>query len=82
MENECFWLSKYIKPNVINIVLANVFQNKLIGPDVFANRIEKTNIDILYKREYTFKDLIGDSKPLRFDFAIFKNDILYCLIEC
>lgn len=47
-------------------------------------QVEKAlnELNISYKREYTFKDLIGDSKPLRFDFAIFKNDILYCLIEC
>lgn len=39
-------------------------------------------LNISYKKEYTFKDLIGDTKPLRFDFAIFKDNILYGLIEC
>ena len=39
-------------------------------------------LNILYKKEYSFKDLIGEAKPLRFDFAIFKNDTLCGLIEC
>ena len=29
--------------------------------------------NILYKRQFTFPDLKGDSRPLRFDFAIFDN---------
>lgn len=33
------------------------------------------------KTQYIFKDLYGDSYPLRFDFAIFNNDNLLCLIE-
>lgn len=33
-----------------------------------------------YKREYMFDDLI-DTFPLRFDFALFKNGTLQCLIE-
>ena len=36
--------------------------------------------DIDFKQEYSFPDLI-DKLPLRFDFAIFKNNLLYCLIE-
>lgn len=40
----------------------------------------QNNID--YKKEYTFSDLIGDiGVPLRFDFAIFKNNSLKMLIE-
>lgn len=36
--------------------------------------------NIEYKREYMFEDLI-DVFPLRFDFALFKNNKLQCLIE-
>ena len=36
--------------------------------------------NIKYIREYTFNDL-NDKFPLRFDFAIFNNDSLVCLIE-
>lgn len=35
-----------------------------------------------FQTQYTFSDLYGDSKPLRFDFAIFNKDkTLNCLIE-
>ena len=37
--------------------------------------------DWVYKREYWFSDLRGDNLPLRFDFAIFKNNDLLFLIE-
>lgn len=37
--------------------------------------LKENNIE--YEKEYMFPDL----KPLRFDFAIFKNKQLYCLIE-
>ena len=36
--------------------------------------------NIEYIREYSFSDLVDDL-PLRFDFAIFKNNQLFCLIE-
>ena len=36
--------------------------------------------NIQYTREYSFKDLVDDL-PLRFDFAIFKNNQLFALIE-
>lgn len=36
--------------------------------------------NINFKREYIFEDL-RDQLPLRFDFAIFKDNELYCLIE-
>lgn len=36
--------------------------------------------NIEYTREYSFSDLVDDL-PLRFDFAIFKNNQLLCLIE-
>ena len=31
-------------------------------------------MNINFKTQYSFKDLIGEEKPLRFDFAIFKNN--------
>jgi len=39
--------------------------------------------NIKYKIEYSFNDLIvkETGKKLRYDFAIFKNNFLYCLIE-
>ena len=49
----------------------------------YENEIKK-ELDknkISYKTQYTFVDLIGISKPLKFDFAIFQEDNLICLIE-
>lgn len=44
-------------------------------------RILKEN-NILYKKEYTFDDLINENgNKLKFDFAIFENNNLKCLIE-
>ena len=36
---------------------------------------------IAYTTQYSFPDLIGTTRPLRFDFAIFQDDKLLCLIE-
>lgn len=36
---------------------------------------------IVYTTQYSFPDLIGTTRPLRFDFAIFQDDKLLCLIE-
>lgn len=36
--------------------------------------------DINYSQQYSFEDL-RDKNPLKFDFAIFKNNKLFCLIE-
>lgn len=38
--------------------------------------------DIAYIKEYSFNDLVGEhGGKLRFDFAVFQNNELYCLIE-
>ena len=37
--------------------------------------------DIKFEKEYSFDDLKGDYNVLRFDFAIFIENKLYCLIE-
>lgn len=47
---------------------------------VIANLLDDNHID--YKRQYSFEDLRGlKNGLLRFDFAIFKQQHLYCLIE-
>lgn len=48
------------------------------GERKIKNYLEKNNIDFI--REYSFDDLKVVNK-LRFDFAIFKNNDLFCLIE-
>lgn len=39
------------------------------------------NMNINFKTQYTFSDLKGDKKLLRFDFAIIEDNKLKCLIE-
>lgn len=38
-------------------------------------------LNISYIKEYSFEDLFGDTNKLRFDYAIFNNNKLKCLIE-
>lgn len=50
------------------------------GEFLIRQFLNKYNID--FKTQYIFKDLVSQKGcPLRFDFAIFKNKQLYCLIE-
>lgn len=39
-------------------------------------------LGIKYIKEYSFPDLYGDKLPLRFDFALIKDDQPYMVIEC
>ena len=52
---------------------------KSTGEQYIAFYLNKLNIS--YKKEYSFSDLIGNHQPLRFDFAIFDNENLIGLIE-
>lgn len=48
------------------------------------NKIEEilNNNDIIFIKQYKFNNLLGKNKvPLRFDFALFKNNQLFALIE-
>lgn len=53
-------------------------QKNSVRENQIQNLLEQKHIQ--YKREYIFKDL-KDESYLRFDFAIFKNNQLICLIE-
>lgn len=48
------------------------------GEKIISKYLDENNI--AYKKEYSFNDL-RDKNYLRFDFAIFVNEELYCLIE-
>lgn len=50
-----------------------------INEEKIIKILQKYNIE--YKTQFTFSDLIGKNKKLRFDFAIFKQNKLFCLIE-
>lgn len=49
------------------------------GELLISKLLQQHNID--YKIQYEFKDLKGDYNNLRFDFAVFSNNQLQCLIE-
>lgn len=50
------------------------------GEEKIGSILTENNVD--FKREYTFEDCLSrQGVRLRFDFAIFKNQQLYCLIE-
>lgn len=50
------------------------------GEEQIKQILEENHIN--YLKEFSFDDLCGDNKKLRFDFAIFVNDELKYLIEC
>ena len=50
-----------------------------LGEEVINKILSENHID--YTTQYEFSDLRGESAPLRFDFAIFQNGQLSCLIE-
>lgn len=50
-----------------------------LGEETISYLLQKHNIT--YKTQYEFPDLKGDFNKLRFDFAIFENNNLKCLIE-
>lgn len=54
---------------------------KSYGEEIICQILKEHNL--VFKREYKFDDLFykDSNKPLRFDFAIFQNDELLCLIE-
>ena len=49
------------------------------GEEIIKNFLENYNISFI--REYTFSNLKGKKKLLPFDFAVFINNQLFCLIE-
>lgn len=50
------------------------------GQEILTKLLNKYNIN--FQSEYVFNNLVGkNNKKLRFDFAIFNNNKLYCLIE-
>ena len=53
--------------------------NFSVAEDKIEKILIKHNID--YKREYSFDDLRGTTGKLRFDFAVFKDNKIKCLIE-
>lgn len=72
--------------NITYVQSENLYSGNTISCGCLNSKGEKKILDILkqenvdFKQQYEFFDLI-DIKNLRFDFAIFKNNQLICLIE-
>lgn len=50
------------------------------GEQKIANILRRNGVK--FKQEYSFPDLVGfKNTPLRFDFAIFRNNRLFCLLD-
>ena len=49
------------------------------GESVIKDILDRNKI--IYKTQYSFSELVGEKKPLRFDFAIFEEELLKYLIE-
>ena len=84
-----FWICECLRDgNIIKIEASSVVKGNNIScgclnstAEAYIENILKEN-DIQYKREITFDDLLSKKGyKLRFDFGIYKNDELFCLIE-
>lgn len=82
------WLCQCDCGNTIEVYGTNLISNQTCscgcmkrtsyGETVIQEYLQQNNIT--FQREYSFKDL-RLKLPLRFDFAIFQNNKLFCLIE-
>lgn len=80
------WKCKCDCGNFHNVAATNIIRKQILscgcltsrGEDKITNILNKNNIS--FKKQYTFEDL-KDKQRLQFDFAIFDNNNLYCLIE-
>ena len=78
---KCGTVKEYFRQNLMSGTTVSCgCLSRSIGEEKVIKAL--TELKITFKKEYSFKDLIGDKNPLRFDFAIFNNNNLNCLIEC
>lgn len=73
--------------NMVNVQGSNLVTGNTMSCGCLQSANEEKIIKILqkynieYKTQFSFNDLIGKQKRLRFDFALFKEDKLLCVIE-
>ena len=74
---------KFIQVKAINLKLGKTTSCgcaiKSKGERKISQILEELKLN--YKEQYIFEDLKGEKYPLRFDFAIFNNNKIKCLIE-
>lgn len=85
-----YWLCKCECGNIVSVRGNDLKNGKTnscgclisLGELKIEELLKKMNID--YEKQYTFPELKGENtygRLLRFDFAIFKNNTLFCLLE-
>lgn len=73
--------------NIVEVRVHNLRQNNTTSCGCLLSKGEEKINKILsslkmdFKCQYSFNNLLGDYRPLRFDFALFENDKIICLIE-
>lgn len=85
--NLAYWICQCECGNIVSVRGTHLREGKTLscgcinsaGELLISKLLQQNNID--YKIQYEFKDLKGDYNNLRFDFAIFSNKKLQCLIE-
>lgn len=88
-ESHLFWKCKCDCGNIKSYSSSHLQEGKIYSCGCLKSSGEFKVEQILkqekinYQKEYSFSDLQGEHKPLRFDFAIFSKDKeICCLIEC
>lgn len=85
-QNYAVWECKCTNCGGITKVSSRMLKNKQLSCGCIKSKGEAkissllSQMEIKFLREYSFKDCF-DKSPLKFDFAIFYQDELYCLIE-
>ena len=75
---ECGTISEVTSDKLISGTTYSCGCSQSKREEIIAKILNEANIS--YGREYSFEDL-RDINPLRFDFALFKDNKLFCLIE-
>lgn len=86
-KEKVYWKCQCDCGNIVSIMSGQLKSGKTMscgclvskGEYYVGNILNKMGLN--YKKQYTFLDLKGKNKPLRFDFAVFEKEKLHCLIE-